>query len=67
MLQGPFQGGREGVDWVASPPSPFGTAQHKNIIRGKTYGNTWAPKKWSKLPSGVRCTVLEANGDNTFP
>ena len=40
------------VDWVASyPPLEQLTKKiYQNIRRGKTYENTWVPKKWRKLP-----------------
>ena len=33
-----------GVDWVASHPPLEQPTKKKNIIRGKTNGNTWVPK-----------------------
>ena len=41
-----------GVDWVANhPPLEHLTKKiYQSIIRGKTYQNTWLPKKSRKLP-----------------
>ena len=51
-IRGRSRGGAgRGVDWVAShPPLEQLTKKiYQNIIRGKTYQNTWLPKKSRRL------------------
>ena len=57
-------GSRGEVDWVAShPPSEELTKKiYQNIMRGKTYQDTWVPKKSRKLPLTISFLDLIFSG-----